>query len=408
MKKTMQNVVSLALILTFISGVSAQIPVSEENLAEDFKIVHNGKKGKWGDDPRVTLDLIRKIGDIDAEEEHYLFYLPVDIAKDREGNLYVLDSGNHRIQKFDPNGGYLRTFGEEGQGPGEYMNPISIDIDDSGYIYVSDQGNFRIQILKPDGTNHKTILMEDGVGEFRLSDEGNMIMGGGGLMISKGGMITIGGEEGEAGNLVKIVKPDGSIEREYVKEQLYNDFLMNRTGNRFKFAVDKDKNTYVAFVHQNRIEKYSPDGKQQLFIDRELNYDISKPKEGKAKTEKDGNNFTLRMPRMNKASNGIAVDEKGRIWVCTLDRQMKDDEAVSMQMGVTTDGGSTKLSQNVEGNTELVTTNMYKLEVFSPEGDLLGTIPLTHFCDQIKIIGDRLFILDRLRGMNYYEYKIKG
>ncbi|MCP4727601.1 MAG: 6-bladed beta-propeller [bacterium] len=405
MKRIIQIAVLFTLVLCLISGLFAQIPISEDNLSKNFKIVHNEKNGKWGSDPQVSIELIKTIGDIEAEEEHYLFYIPGDIAKDKDGNIYVLDSGNHRIQKFDQNGGYLKTFGEEGQGPGEYMSPLSIDIDDSGYIYVSDQGNMRIQILNPDGTNNKTIRMEDGLGGFKLTGGGDMIMGGGGLSIARGGMVTISSET-KVGNLVKRLDPDGNVEMEYVPEMQYNNFMMNMSGNRFNFTIDKDNNTFVSFVCQNRIEKYSPEGKQLLYIDRELNYDVTEPNSDESGMERSGNNFTIRAPKMNKVSNGIAVDSKGRMWVCTFDRQIRDEEGVNIQMSVTGSGGSTKLSQNVEGNTDLITTDMYKLEVFSPDGDLLGTIPLPHFCDQVRIFGDRLYILDKYRGMNYYEYKI--
>jgi hypothetical protein len=49
---------------------------------------------------------------------------------------------------------------------------------------------------------------------------------------------------------------------------------------------------------------------------------------------------------------------------------------------------------------------MYKLEVFKPDGVLLGEIPLTHFVDMIWIHKDRLFLLDSDRGVKFYEYKI--
>ena len=86
----------------------------------------------------------------------------------------------------------------------------------------------------------------------------------------------------------------------------------------------------------------------------------------------------------------------------TFDRQMTSDEQVTM-------GGSSgegKSTTNVYGNTEESETDIYKLEVFSKDGELLQEIPTKHFCDKMKVYGDRLFILDTMRGMMLHEYKI--
>ncbi|NOR53678.1 MAG: hypothetical protein GQ536_06290 [Candidatus Aminicenantes bacterium] len=58
------------------------------------------------------------------------------------------------------------------------------------------------------------------------------------------------------------------------------------------------------------------------------------------------------------------------------------------------------------GSTENRETDMYQLEIFAPDGVLLGKIPLSHFVDDIRIKKDRLFLLDKMRGAQYYEYRI--
>jgi hypothetical protein len=69
-------------------------------------------------------------------------------------------------------------------------------------------------------------------------------------------------------------------------------------------------------------------------------------------------------------------------------------------------GGVGRISAKTEGNTDLRTTDAFKLEVFSPDGVLLGEIPLTHFADIIRIAGDSLFLIDRERGVTVYQYRI--
>jgi hypothetical protein len=61
--------------------------------------------------------------------------------------IYVADSRNHRIQKFDLNGKFLLKWGQYGNGNGEFNTPTGIDVDFDGYVYVVDSGNNRVQVF---------------------------------------------------------------------------------------------------------------------------------------------------------------------------------------------------------------------------------------------------------------------
>ena len=71
------------------------------------------------------------------------FNQPSDIEIGPDGLLYVVDSGNDRIQVFTQNGDFVRQWGSRGSGDGEFQNPSYIALGDS--VYVSDTGNFRVQ-----------------------------------------------------------------------------------------------------------------------------------------------------------------------------------------------------------------------------------------------------------------------
>ncbi len=73
------------------------------------------------------------------------FNLPHDIAIDSKGNIYVVDTGNHRIQKFDSQGRYLTSWGTEGTNDGQFKSPVGIAIDKDDYVYIADTWNHRIQ-----------------------------------------------------------------------------------------------------------------------------------------------------------------------------------------------------------------------------------------------------------------------
>ncbi len=57
-----------------------------------------------------------------GDDPNYAFYRPSAIGVDDDGNIYVADSSNARVQVFDADGEYLRTLGRAGQGPGEFSS----------------------------------------------------------------------------------------------------------------------------------------------------------------------------------------------------------------------------------------------------------------------------------------------
>ena len=370
---------------------------------DGVRVVHNGKSGTWGNNPKVSLKLVQTIGDIDTNDENFAFHMPADVTVDKQGNIYILDSGNHRIQKFDPSGKYIATIGNKGQGPGEFYFPASLDIDSSGMIYVSDTQNQRIQILNPDGSDSETVTSSKApFGITRIASSGEMVMGAGGtLLISPGGF----DPDQKPENLVKILNLEGSIIKDFVKPFDYKDFLVNRMGNSFHFNIDKNDNVYVSFDYQNRIEKYSADGRLLWKADRKLNYSTDAPKK-KGTMKGSSNRREIRMPEMNRCSNGIAVDDKGRVWVLTPNRLQKEEEKVQTNVSMTMDGGQRSMSMKPVGNVENRETDMFDIEVYAADGTMLGKIPLTHFVDDIRIVKNRLFLLDRMRGAQFFEYKI--
>lgn len=69
---------------------------------------------------------------------------PIGIAIDSKGDIWVVDSGNDRVQEFSESGSYLAQFGSKGSGDGELMEPAGIAISE-GSVYVVDHGNNRIE-----------------------------------------------------------------------------------------------------------------------------------------------------------------------------------------------------------------------------------------------------------------------
>lgn len=381
----------LASILSFAGSSVAQTVESEKGV----RVVHN-KKGEWGSGPRLSIELVRTIGDVDTDDENLAFNWPSDMAVDNSGNIYILDSGNLRIQAFGPDGRYIRTIGRKGQGPGEFASPNSIDIDGDGRLHVLDDRQKRIHVFTTSGEVVKSVR----TGTLPL--DRMRLLGSGALVVQTYVAYGMKGvpQQKSLPKLVKLLSPDLELRKEFGEPFDYGDEITNTAGNSWQFAVDREGHIFLCFFNQNRIEAYSPDGQLLWRADRELNFPTKLIQKGEQKITPTSTSYIA--PKFNRVAVGIAADGQGRAWVVTCDRQIKKEEIVTKMIS----GGPSGETRKTVGNTDLRTTDMFKLEVFAPDGVQLGEIPVTHFVDMIYIHQDRLFLLDRDRGDKFYEYKI--
>ena len=70
---------------------------------------------------------------------------PHGIVVDANGDVYVADTGNNRVQKFTADGVFLMQWGSFGAADGQFDHPHGIGIDPSGNVFVAETGNSRVQ-----------------------------------------------------------------------------------------------------------------------------------------------------------------------------------------------------------------------------------------------------------------------
>ena len=102
-----------------------------------------------------TLAPLRKIGKAGTKHESTepgLFSRPTNCAVDADGNLYVTDTFNNRVEIFDADGNFIRAWGKHGDGPGYFARPKGIAIDKDGHVWVADTVQDRVQVYTPEGS----------------------------------------------------------------------------------------------------------------------------------------------------------------------------------------------------------------------------------------------------------------
>ena len=102
-----------------------------------------------------TLNFITKWGSSGIGNGQFLNH--ADISVDYLGNIYVADTGNHRIQKFNNEGKFITKWGREGISRGEFHSPYGIAVDTLGKVYVVDIGKNNIQVFAQ--TSPKSVLL---------------------------------------------------------------------------------------------------------------------------------------------------------------------------------------------------------------------------------------------------------
>jgi len=111
----------------------------------------------------LRAELVLKIG---SNKENEDFYKLRSFTVDKDGNIYILDAGNSRIQCFSKEGKFLFSFGRQGQGPGELSNnACKIKILSDGNVYVIDNYPRRINVY-----NLKGEFLFSGKTKFSFSD----------------------------------------------------------------------------------------------------------------------------------------------------------------------------------------------------------------------------------------------
>jgi streptogramin lyase len=223
------------------------------------------------------------------------FDQPYDVAVDSSDNVYVADTNNQRIQKFDSNGSFLTKWGSKGSGNGQFIYPWGLAVDSLANVYVADFQNWRIQKFDSSGAivtfvtkwgsfgtgdgqfNRQFGVAVDSSNNVYVSEYGNdrvQKFDSNGTFLTKWGSFGTG--EGEFVDPMSVaVDSSGNI---YVADALNhriqkfdsNGTFLTKWGSYgigdgqfdqpYGVAVDSSDNVYVADTENHRIQKFDSNG----------------------------------------------------------------------------------------------------------------------------------------------------
>jgi len=187
---------------------------------------------------------------------------PRGIAVAPDGSIYVVDARNARIQKYAPTGEFVLSFGSEGSGPGQLARfataggggPNGIAIDENGNVYVADTWNHRIQVFSAEGVylNSWGTFFDAGDDPLQAESNGGSFYGPRGLAYFDGELyVTDTGNE-----RVQVFAPDGTFLRMWGSAGNGDGNLLEPVG----IAVTSDGTILVADSHNARIAHFDREG----------------------------------------------------------------------------------------------------------------------------------------------------
>ena len=189
------------------------------------------------------------------------FSSPNAIAIDSLDKVYVAESGNSRVQKFNSDGEWLATFGANGRGPGEFLSAMVVIVDAQDRVYVSDWGNQRIPVFDSAGAYHDTLGFPEDSAAQELNPQGaNTGRKGEGQLFNPTGV----GIDGE-GNVFVVDRGNHRVQVFSPLGEFVQKFDRPGTGpGQFQvptsIAFDSQGNFYVSEVANHRIQRFSPSG----------------------------------------------------------------------------------------------------------------------------------------------------
>ena len=221
------------------------------------------------------------------------FNRPCSIAIDASGNLWVADANNSRIEKFNEKGEFVKAVGALGTGNAQFKEPEGIATDAKGNVYVADTYNARIQKFNSAG-EFLAKFGSSGTGNGQFNQVNSIDVGPGGKVWAADWSLNRITQFDEAGGYAQKFGSSGTGNGQFSHPDA--------------IEVDSRGNVFVADLSNNRVQEFGQAGQYLTQFG----------------TKGSGNGqFSFALPI------GIAVDNKGGLWIADVSNNRIEKWSVS-------------------------------------------------------------------------------
>jgi sugar lactone lactonase YvrE len=244
------------------------------------------------------------------------------VATTPAGDVYVVDYGHGRVEKFSPSGAYLSQFGSEGSGNGQLLGPGGLDLDSSGNIYIADQLNNRVQKFNSAGE------FVGYIGTAGPGSKDGQTQSPSDVEVDSSGNIWVV-ESGN--NRVQEFSSTGTFLQKFGSYGTANGQFKNPGG----IAVDSSGNVWVADSGNKRLQKFNGKGEWLLTVTTAGEVptalgaaaDITVDQSGNVWATDGGNDRVvafnssggyLGKMRLADYAGKLAVDSSGNFWITSI------------------------------------------------------------------------------------------
>jgi hypothetical protein len=278
MKRVALFVLLAAWMSVLVTACRTDAPVDTSKITieilEGVRHIHNHAPQLESSSP-VRLELIGKIGELEGKEDKDILYDPVDAARLPNGDILILEGSACTVKRYNKNHEFISSFGQKGLGPGDFISPYSLRLNrKKNKLYVADS---QISLFSLDGR----FIDSFRPARARLSGGSSITQQyrTAGMALLSGSYVilpsdTSGWEDAGGRKLLSVYDEGGTIIRSFGSVKQFDDPHMTLNANIVFFSTDSEDNCYIVYAYQNRIDKYSRDGKIVFSSDRHLPYEI--------------------------------------------------------------------------------------------------------------------------------------
>lgn len=315
--KNKTRIISIVFILSVcIIVISCEQKKAEwKGIVEEVNgimVVKNPKDPMYKNDVMILEEDLTIGKKIQSEEPVFIDISVIQV--DSNGHIYVLDGRARRIRVFDKEGNHIRSFGREGQGPGEFQLANDMVLTPDENIMVLDRGNYRLSFFSKEGELLKEVSVSKIPHIFRIypDSDGNYTA-----------RINLRGQK----YIYQIKKLDANLEELYMIAELEyprrSDVLEMYSPNLIAVVMKDDKIVFGNW-HQYKLIITNRTGMKI----REINKDYDPVKITDEDKDRVIKELSAGIPLRRKVEfpdnyptfQGLSCDEQGRIFVRTSER----------------------------------------------------------------------------------------